>query len=214
MGGRPGAAARLILLLLSAVLAVSLIQRGAAAPSPVYDTDGHELSADADYYVLPAARDSEGGGGLTMAPNVFLCPLYVAQEADPLRRGFPVRLTPLHGHGGDRTVRVSFDVGVHFAAATTCVQTTEWHVSGRGDKHFPSDRRHVVTGPVLAPTTGGREKVFRVERHSHGYKLVWCGVPTECQDLGVYRDDRGRAWLTVSDQPHVVVFKKALPLPA
>ncbi|PAN39207.1 hypothetical protein PAHAL_7G227900 [Panicum hallii] len=212
MGG-PGAVR--LPLLLSVVLAASLY-RGAAAPSPVYDTDGHELSADADYYVLPAGQGSgSGGGGLTMAPNVFRCPLFVAQEADPLRRGFPVRLTPLHGHGGDRTVRVSFDVAVHFAAATTCVQTTEWHVAGRGDEDVSGARRHVVTGPVLAPTAGGRERVFRVEGHRHGYRLAWCGVPTECEELGVFRDDRGRAWLTVSDdQPHVVVFKKAPPVPA
>ena len=87
MGGVPGALRRHILLLLSVALAAISLYRGAAAPSPVYDTDGQELSADADYYVLPAAR---GGGGLTMAPNVFRCPLFVAQEADPLRRGFPV----------------------------------------------------------------------------------------------------------------------------
>ena len=213
MGGVPGAARRHILLLLSVALAAISLYRGAAAPSPVYDTDGQELSADADYYVLPAAR---GGGGLTMAPNVFRCPLFVAQEADPFRKGFPVRLTPLHGHGGDRTVRVSFDVGVHFAAVTTCVQTTEWHVAGRGDEGGGGARRHVVTGPVLAPTAGGRERVFRVEGHRHGYTLAWCGVPTECQDLGVFRDDRGRAWLTVADDqpPHVVVFKKTPPIPA
>jgi hypothetical protein len=212
----PAGAARLLLLLLP-VLAASL-SRGAAAPSPVYDTDGHELSADADYYVLPAPRGSGGGGGggLTMAPHTFQCPLFVAQEDDPLRWGFPARFTPLHGHGGDRTVRVSFDVAIHFAAVTTCVQTTEWHVAGQGDEPSPSGApRHVVTGPVLAPTAGGRERVFRVERHSHGYILVWCGVPTECEQLGVFRDDKGRAWLAVSDvEPHVVVFKKAPPVGA
>ncbi|CAL5015829.1 unnamed protein product [Urochloa decumbens] len=201
----PGAAR---LLLLSVLLAISL-SRGAAAPSPVYDTEGHVLSADADYYVLPAPHApgaGAGAGGLTLAPNVYQCPLFVAQEDDPLRPGFPVRFTPLHGHGGDRTVRVSFDVAVHFAAATTCVQTTEWHVA---EPFGSSGPRHVVTGPVQAPTAGGRERVFRVERHSHGYILVWCGVPTECEQLGVFRDDRDRAWLAVSEQPHVVVFQKA-----
>ncbi|CAN6235694.1 unnamed protein product [Urochloa humidicola] len=213
--GSGSGAARLLLLLLLSVLLVASLPRGGAAPSPVYDTDGRVLSADADYYVLPAPHAGGGGGGLTLAPNVYRCPLYVAQEDDPLRRGLPVRFTPLHGHGADRTVRVSFDVAVHFAAATTCVQTTEWHVAGRGDDEpSASGPRHVVTGPVLAPTAGGRERVFRVERHSHGYILVWCGVPTECEQLGVYRDDSGRAWLAVSDQPHVVVFKKAPPIPA
>ncbi|KAF8702769.1 hypothetical protein HU200_032600 [Digitaria exilis] len=207
-GPGPGTAHLLLLVFLS--VSLSLV---AAAPSPVYDTEGHALSADADYYVLPAGHES--GGGLTMAPGVFRpCPLLVAQEPDPHRRGFPVRFTPLHGHGGDRTVRVSFDVGVHFAAMTTCVQTTEWHVSG-GDEE---GRRQVVTGPVMDPTPAGREKVFRIERHSHGYILVWCGVPTSCQDLGVFRDDdTGHAWLAVSSgagQAHVVVFEKAPSIPA
>ena len=90
MVGGPSASRRhiLLLLLLSVAVAAVSLHHGAAAPSPVYDTDGQELSADADYYVFPAAG-RRGGGGLTMAPNVFRCPLFVAQEADPLRRGFP-----------------------------------------------------------------------------------------------------------------------------
>ncbi|KAJ1271953.1 hypothetical protein BS78_06G165800 [Paspalum vaginatum] len=204
MGSTRGARLLLLLLLLP-VLAISL-PRGAAAPSPVYDTEGHEVRADADYYVLPAPGAGGGGGGLTMAPNGLPCPLFVAQEADPLRKGFPVRLTPLQGR--DRTVRVGFDVGVHFDAVTTCVQTTEWHVSGDDDDTGP---RHVVTGPVQAPRPTGREKAFRVEKHSHGYKLVWCGNPTSCRDLGVFRyEGERRAWLGVTDdRAHVVVFKKA-----
>lgn len=207
------------LLVLLSVLAISLSSCGAAAALPVYDTDGHELSADADYYVLPAPpRGSGGGGGLTMAPKgLHPCPLFVAQETDPLRKGFPVRFAPLQQDqgGSDRAVRVSSDVGVHFAAATTCVQTTEWHVSGDGDGAAPrSGRRLVLTGPVLSSSPNGREKVFRVEKHSRGYKLVWCGgssASTSCQDLGVFRDDGDRrAWLgtTETDRAHAVVFQK------
>ncbi|ONM15798.1 kunitz trypsin inhibitor 1 [Zea mays] len=112
------------LLVLLSVLAISLSSCGAAAALPVYDTDGHELSADADYYVLPAPPRGSGGGGggLTMAPKgLHPCPLFVAQETDPLRKGFPVRFAPLQQDqgGSDRAVRVSSDVGVHFAAATT-----------------------------------------------------------------------------------------------
>ncbi|CAD6260227.1 unnamed protein product [Miscanthus lutarioriparius] len=216
-----------LLVLLSVLAAISL-SCGAAAALPVYDTDGHELSADADYYVLPAPRGSGGGGGgLTMAPNGLRCPLFVAQETDPLRKGFPVRFTPLPqqdqgGNANDRTVRVNSDVGVHFAAVTTCVQTTEWHVSGDGDAPAPllpsGRRRLVLTGPARSPSPNGREKVFRVEKHSRGgYKLVWCGAAgsgstSSCQDLGVVRDDGDRrAWLGTAetDRAHVVVFEKA-----
>ncbi|XP_062224846.1 alpha-amylase/subtilisin inhibitor-like [Phragmites australis] len=188
--------------LLLSLLAISLSCSSAALP-PVYDTDGHELSADASYYVLPAVRGR--GGGLTMATRVLPCPLFVAQETNELRRGFPVRFTPLQGGGAassDRTVRVSFDVRIHFDAVTTCVQTTEWYV---GDEPL-SGRRLVVTGPVLAPSPSGREKVFRVEKHGRGYKLVSCR--DSCQDLGVFRDV-GDVWFGASDPAHVVVFKKA-----
>ncbi|CAD6262986.1 unnamed protein product [Miscanthus lutarioriparius] len=215
-----------LLVLLSVLAANSLSSGAAAAALPVYDTEGHGLSADADYYVLPAPRGS--GGGLTMAPNGLRCPLFVSQETDPLRKGFPVRFTPLPqkeqqqgGNGDDRTVRVNSDVGVHFAAVTTCVQTTEWHVSGGGDAPaplLPSGRhRLVLTGPVRSPSPNGREKVFRVEKHGRGgYKLVWCGgaggSTSSCQDLGVFRDDGDRrAWLGTAetDRAHVVVFEKA-----
>ncbi|KAL6652346.1 hypothetical protein ACP70R_011271 [Stipagrostis hirtigluma subsp. patula] len=193
--------------LIVSLLAASLALSCGAAPPPVYDTDGHELSADADYYVLPATRGR--GGGLTMARDVLsACPLYVAQEADERRKGFPVRFTPqLGGGAGDRTVRVSTDVRVHFAAATTCVQTTEWHVPAGSDEQPPPRRHVVVTGPVRAPSTSGREKVFRVENYggaeAHTYKLVSCR--DKCQDLGVL----GGAWFGASDRAHVVVFKKA-----
>jgi hypothetical protein len=218
-----------LLVLLSVLAAISLSCGAAAAVLSVYDTDGHELSADADYYVLPAPRGSGngggGGGGLTMAPNGLRCPLFVAQETDPLRKGFPVRFTPLPQQGGnddDRTVRVASDVRVHFAAVTTCVQTTEWHVSGDGDAPAPllpsGRRRLVLTGPIRSPSPNGREKVFRVEKHGRGgYKLVWCGgaagsTSSSCQDLGVFRDDGDRrAWLGTAetDRAHVVVFEKA-----
>ena len=224
--GIPRAARLLVLVSVLAAISLSCGAAAAALP-PVYDTDGHELSADADYYVLPVPHGSGSGGGLTMAPNGLRCPLFVAQEADPLRKGFPVRFTPLPQQG-DRTVRVASDVGVHFAAVTTCVQTTEWHVSGDGDALatapapapvLSSGRRLVLTGPVRSPSPNGREKVFRVEKHGRGgYKLVWCGgaasgsTSSSCQDLGVFRDDGDRrAWLgtTETDRAHAVMFEKA-----
>uniref|UniRef100_A0A0E0KT10 Alpha-amylase/subtilisin inhibitor n=1 Tax=Oryza punctata TaxID=4537 RepID=A0A0E0KT10_ORYPU len=199
---------RLPLILLS-LLATSLFSCS-AAPPPVYDTDGHELSADKSYYVLPASPGH--GGGLTMAPRVFPCPLFVAQETDERRKGFPVRFTPWGGAGAassDRTIRVSTDVRIRFNAATICVQSTEWHV---GDEPLTGVRR-VVTGPVIGPSPSRRENAFRVEKYGGGgggYRLVSCR--DSCQDLGVSRDG-ARAWLGASQPAHVVVFKKARPSP-
>ncbi|BAF15277.1 alpha-amylase/subtilisin inhibitor precursor [Oryza sativa Japonica Group] len=194
---------RLPLILLS-LLAISF--SCSAAPPPVYDTEGHELSADGSYYVLPASPGH--GGGLTMAPRVLPCPLLVAQETDERRKGFPVRFTPWGGAAApeDRTIRVSTDVRIRFNAATICVQSTEWHV---GDEPLTGARR-VVTGPLIGPSPSGRENAFRVEKYGGGYKLVSCR--DSCQDLGVSRDG-ARAWLGASQPPHVVVFKKARPSP-
>ncbi|KAF0893449.1 hypothetical protein E2562_025246 [Oryza meyeriana var. granulata] len=187
-------------LILFSLLVISL-SCSAAPPPPVYDTDGHELIADESYYVLPASPGH--GGGLTMAPRVFPCPLLVAQETDERRKGFPVRFTPRGGGAPDKTIRLSTDVRIRFNAVTICVQTTEWHV---GDEPLTGARR-VVTGPVIGPSPSGRENAFRVEKYgAGGYKLVSCR--DSCQDLGVSRDG-ARAWLGASQPTHVVVFKKA-----
>jgi hypothetical protein len=195
----------IINLIVLSLLAISLSCSAAASP-PVYDTDGHELTSGASYYVLPAARGH--GGGLAMSRHGVRCPLYVAQNADETSRGLPVRFTPLQQGSGARassptTVRVSSDVGIHFHVLTTCVQTTEWHV---GDEHSGG---RVVTGPIRAASPSGREKVFRVEKLGRvGYKLVPC--VDKCQDLGVIRGGKG-VWLGSSGQAHEVVFKKAPP---
>ncbi|KAL5215650.1 hypothetical protein ABZP36_007051 [Zizania latifolia] len=194
-------------ILLLSILAVSLsCGRSAGPPPAVYDTDGHELSADATYYVLPAKPGH--GGGLTMAPRGPPCPLLVAQETDERRKGTPVRFSP-RGAGGspssttDRTIRVSTDVSIRFATVTFCLQSTKWYI---GDEPF-TGKRLVVTGPVISASPSGREDVFRLEKHGGaGYKLVSCR--DSCQDLGVSSDGPG-AWLGASQPAHIVVFEKA-----
>ncbi|KAK3144193.1 hypothetical protein QOZ80_4AG0309910 [Eleusine coracana subsp. coracana] len=202
-------------LLLLSLLAISLSCSGAAPPPPVYDTDGHELNSGDSYYVLPAVHGH--GGGLTMAPHMARCPLYVAQDPNELSLGVPVRFTtPAQQDGASTaasatTVRVSSDLSVYFYAETTCVQTTEWHLVG----HRSSTGPGVATGPVRDPNPSGREKVFRIEKAAGrvGYKLVSC--KDKCQDLGLVGSsaDTGRlVWLRASDQAHEVVFKKAPPV--
>ncbi|KAM0923752.1 hypothetical protein ACQ4PT_005289 [Festuca glaucescens] len=180
-------------------------------PPPVYDTDGHELRADTNYYVLPA--NSAHGGGLTMAPgHGRRCPLFVAQEPIGHGDGLPVRITLHGGAASDQIIRLSADVRIHFRAYTTCVQSTEWHI----DSELLFGRRHVITGPVREPSPTGRENAFRIKKYIGGaeareYKLMSCGGDgNSCQDLGVFRDGKGGAWFLGATEPyHVVVFKKA-----
>jgi hypothetical protein len=201
-------------LLLLCILAITALSCSADSP-PVYDTDGHELRADANYYVLPANRAH--GGGLTMAPgHGRRCPLFVVQEPSGHGDGFPVRIA-LHGGAGttppDQIIRLSADVRIQFRAYTTCVQSTEWSI----DSELLFGRRHVITSPAGDSSPGGRENAFRIEKYSgageeHEYKLMSCGGDGggSCQDLGVFRDGKGGAWFLGATEPyHVVVFKKA-----
>ncbi|XP_051218348.1 endogenous alpha-amylase/subtilisin inhibitor [Lolium perenne] len=202
-----------LLFLILSILATSTLSCISAdsSPSPVYDTDGHELRADANYYVLPANRAH--GGGLTMAPgHGRRCPLFVAQEPSGHGDGFPVRITPHGGAPSDQIIRLSTDVRIHFRAYTTCVQSTEWHI----DSELLFGRRHVITGPVTEPSPTGRENAFRIKKYigsseAREYKLMSCGGDgNSCQDLGVFRDGKGGAWFLGATEPyHVVVFKKA-----
>ncbi|KAM0860905.1 hypothetical protein ACQ4PT_046241 [Festuca glaucescens] len=199
------------LLLLLSILAIATLSCSSADSPPVYDTDGHELRADANYYVLPANRAH--GGGLTMAPgHGRRCPLFVAQEPSGHGDGFPVRITPHGGAPSDQIIRLSTDVRIHFRAYTTCVQSTEWHI----DSELLFGRRHVITGPVREPSPSGRENAFRIKKYigsaeAREYKLMSCGGDgNSCQDLGVFRDGKGGAWFLGATEPyHVVVFKKA-----
>ncbi|KAK1684276.1 hypothetical protein QYE76_045124 [Lolium multiflorum] len=198
-------------LLFLSILVISTLSCSSADISPVYDTDGHELRADANYYVLPANRAH--GGGLTMAPgHGRRCPLFVAQEPSGHGDGFPVRITPHGGAPSDQIIRLSTDVRIHFRAYTTCVQSTEWHI----DSELLFGRRHVITGPIREPSPSGRENVFRIKKYigsseAREYKLMSCGGDgNSCQDLGVFRDGKGGAWFLGATEPyHVVVFKKA-----
>jgi hypothetical protein len=200
-----------LLLFLLSILAISTLSCISADSSPVYDTDGHELRADANYYVLSANRAH--GGGLKMAPgHGRRCPLFVAQEPSGHGDGLPVRITPHGGAASDQVIRLSTDVRIHFRAYTTCVQSTEWHI----DSELLFGRRHVITGPVREPSPSGRENVFRIKKYigsseAREYKLMSCGGDgNSCQDLGVFRDGKGGAWFLGATEPyHVVVFKKA-----
>ena len=212
-------------LLLLAILATTTLSCSADFP-PVYDTDGNELRADANYYVIPANRAH--GGGLSMAPgHGRSCPLFVAQEPTGHGDGLPVRITPLGGAAAaaasDQIIRLSTNVRIEFRAATTCAQSTEWHI----DSELLFGRRHVITGPVRGSSPSGRENAFHIKKYSaaaeaHEYKLMSCGgdvgfeppsrTASSCQDLGVFRDGKGGAWFLGATEPyHVVVFKKAPP---
>ncbi|KAM0851102.1 hypothetical protein ACQ4PT_052652 [Festuca glaucescens] len=183
-------------------------------PPPVYDTDGHELRADTNYYVLPA--NSAHGGGLTMAPgHGRRCPLFVAQEPIGHGDGLPVRITLHGGAASDQIIRLSADVRIHFRAYTTCVQSTEWHI----DSELLFGRRHVITGPVREPSPTGREK--RVPHQEVYWRRGGARVQADVLRRGrelvpgfgeVFRDGKGGAWFLGATEPyHVVVFKRRRP---
>ncbi|EAZ31400.1 hypothetical protein OsJ_15531 [Oryza sativa Japonica Group] len=181
---------RLPLILLS-LLAISF--SCSAAPPPVYDTEGHELSADGSYYVLPASPGH--GGGLTMAPRVLPCPLLVAQETDERRKGFPVRFTPWGGAAApeDRTIRVSTDVRIRFNARDDLRAVHPIAISPRTGSRGP---RPLLPGPLTGPTPTGRKNRSPLKNTALGKN--W-GPAGNCAKTWAFQGTaRGRGWARAS----------------
>ncbi|KAL6633913.1 hypothetical protein ACP70R_026584 [Stipagrostis hirtigluma subsp. patula] len=170
------------LLPLLLLLAVSLPCIAGDATDPVFDTDGHELSSDAVYHVLPADRGT--GGGLGAASDKREpCRHFVAQEHNKDAAGIPVRFKLQNASAGG-VVNLSSNVTITFNVGSFCVDSQHWYIMNPSSK----SRRYVVAGKreshrYIPPA------VFRVERYIGGevgwYKLVWCSGEEACKELGL-----------------------------
>uniref|UniRef100_A0ACD5YWB5 Uncharacterized protein n=1 Tax=Avena sativa TaxID=4498 RepID=A0ACD5YWB5_AVESA len=172
----------------------------------VYDVEGKEITSDFDYYVLPANRGN--GGGLIYVPSGLRCLNFVAQESNNTRFGKPLLFTPLKA-SANFSIHLSSDVFIEFNEFNTfCTKRVDWHITNRLPESSPAQHQHVAAGNEDGVKSFG---VFRIEKHDAnmvGYKLVSCVGKTPCRDLGLfaYKD---KTWLTISDNPFMVVFKKA-----
>nr|GLL35922.1 kunitz trypsin inhibitor 2-like [Ipomoea trifida] len=89
---------KVILLSFLVALSVQLLCIEAQIISdPVLDSSGEEVLTGTDYNIVPAAGDTEGGGGLTLAsgPN-STCPHLVVQSPDASSNGFAVQFSSIN----------------------------------------------------------------------------------------------------------------------
>jgi hypothetical protein len=182
-----------------------------AQAQPIYDTDGHEVTKENFYSILPADPSMSGLCIYSVRLTPEDCRLFANIERCRPPRGDPVKVTPAEASGGS-VPRLSSDVLLSFNNDTwsLCMMSPQWHVVD----YFSTRQTHVITGHTLgAPVPEKTERTesfrFRVERHGNGYKLTSC-VRKLCRDLVLF-DYNGYRLLTVekdSRQPFVVVFKK------
>ncbi|EOA35721.1 hypothetical protein CARUB_v10020954mg [Capsella rubella] len=190
-------------LALTAVLATN-------AYGAVLDIDGNIIFRGS-YYVLPLIRGR--GGGLTLAGRGGeLCPLDIVQESSEVDEGIPVKFSNWRPRVGfvpeSEDLNIETDVG-----ATICVQSTYWRVG-----EFDEERKQyfVVAGPK--PEGFGQDSLksfFKIEKSGDdAYKFVFCprtwdSSCPKCSDVGVFVDELGVWRLALSDEPFLVMFKKA-----
>ncbi|XP_010536414.1 PREDICTED: miraculin-like [Tarenaya hassleriana] len=181
-----------------------------ATGTAVRDVDGDLLRPGVGYYVLPVLRGH--GGGLTLAGRGSeLCPLDIVQENSEVDDGIPVKFSGWTSRVG--FVPESEDLNIKTdVAATICIQSTYWWID-----EFDKQRKQwfVTTGNALRRS--GKESLrsfFKIVKSRNDYKFVFCPRDCEfcrpiCGDVGIFVDENGIRRLALSDQPFVVMFKKA-----
>ncbi|KAK7272612.1 hypothetical protein RJT34_29323 [Clitoria ternatea] len=188
----------LSLIIVTLVIATTTLAQSNNAP--VRDTKGHPIQRGKEYYIKPAITDS--GGPLTLVSRNKPCPLYVGQENSDASKGLPVIFTPFEKN--DDVVKVNRDFKIAFAAASVCVQSTEWKLDEKDPK---SGRRLIGTG---------NGSYFRIiETQFEGiYNIRWC--PTDvcpfckfnCGTAGGLREN-GKILFALDGNVLPVVFERA-----
>lgn len=173
------------------------------------DTDGHQLQSGTKYFILPL--QVRNGGGLALSAKDFACPFYVMQENLEVLNGLPLRFLPADTK--QQNIGLSSDLNIVFNAATICVQSTAWKLGGIDGN---TGRRYVMSnGAIGHPGADTLSSWFKIEKvgSGNGYKIVYCpsvcsSCKVVCGDIGVFNEN-GKRWLGMSDEPFVLVFKKA-----
>uniref|UniRef100_UPI0035F21CDE 21 kDa seed protein-like n=1 Tax=Durio zibethinus TaxID=66656 RepID=UPI0035F21CDE len=178
---------------------------------PVLDTDGDELRAGEQYYVVSAIWGG-GGGGLALGRLTNQqCPEIVVQRRSDLDNGIPVVFYNLDSN--DDTVRVSTDLNVEFVPIRDrlCLTSTVWKV----DNYDTSTGKWWVTtdGVIGNPGPHTLQSWFKIESGNLGYKFNFCPSVCEscitlCSDIGRYGND-GQMRLALAESGWPFVFKKA-----
>ncbi|XP_019200035.1 PREDICTED: kunitz trypsin inhibitor 2-like [Ipomoea nil] len=176
---------------------------------PVRDISGEEVLTGTDYNIVPAAGDTEGGGGgLTLAsgPN-STCPHLVVQSPDASSNGFAVQFSSINP--AFNNVQIPIDHNIKFSAVTTCVTSTVWRLNS---EEMSGQSIVTIGGEEGNPGRDTANNWFNVRRDGNAYKLNFCPIfcdDCSCGDLGILEVDGIRILAITNDKPLRVVFKKA-----
>jgi hypothetical protein len=146
---------------------------------PIYDTDGHELTKDNLYQILPADPKMNGlclfAGSLSPAD----CPLRAIIARCWSKRGNAVMVMPAEASGGS-VPRLSSDLLLTFNhTINKCMMQLQWYV----DDYFDTDQMHVTVGHTLGvpvPEKTDRTERFRFHAERHG---IFYNLPHITLDL-------------------------------
>jgi hypothetical protein len=146
-------------------------------------------------------------------PTGIRCLHFVSEERNEANLGTAVVFAPRNASFRP-AIRLSSDVFIEFNDLRSfCVDRLDWHLTSKSPNSFLGQHQHVAAGNE----DGVRHfAVFRVEKHDAkmaGYKIMSCFDKGSCKDLGLSADkdnaDKDKTWLTVSNKPYMVVFRKA-----
>uniref|UniRef100_A0ACD5YX81 Uncharacterized protein n=1 Tax=Avena sativa TaxID=4498 RepID=A0ACD5YX81_AVESA len=172
----------------------------------VYDIEGKELSSDFDYYILPANHGN--GGGLIYVPSGLRCLNFVAQESNETLPGTPVFIKPQKA-SADFSIGLSSNVFIEFNDLDSfCAKRLDWHITNKLPELLSGQRQHLAAGNEEGIKSFGLFQIVKHDANVVGYKLVSCVDKTPCRDLGLFAN-KDKTWLTISNNPLTVVFKKA-----
>ena len=199
-------------LLAFSIIFLAFICKTIAAPEPVLDISGKQVTTGVKYYILPVIRGK--GGGLAVAnhgENNQTCPLYVVQEKLEVKNGEAVTFTPYNAKQG--VILTSTDLNIKsFVTKTKCPQTQVWKLLKELTGVWFLATGGVEGNPSMA-TVGNW---FKIEKADKDYVLSFCPseackCQTLCRELGLFVDDKGNKHLALSDQipSFRVVFKRA-----
>ncbi|KAM3198637.1 hypothetical protein ACQJBY_073673 [Aegilops geniculata] len=179
----------------------------------VYDTEGEPLNSYNAYYVLPAKHVDDKLFLTTKRIHHHGCLYHVALESNMTIRT-NMEFTPLPPPPPPRDVNI---VPIHLSSdvwietndlSSLCAKMLPWHLTGQSPNSSLGSTQYVAAGNKEGTWS---PLVFRIERHGTdmtGYKLVVCANKGPCKDLGLHTYN-GNMWLTMSNEPFMVVFMKA-----
>jgi hypothetical protein len=200
----------LLVLVLSQLLTISLPSIAGETTQLVYDTDGHKLSRNTSYYILPAGQKT---GGFRLHMVLPFCMFFV----DHMQRNDTAEPVQIKSSSDDGAIALSSNVTIrfhNFESRLCKEESMHWYVTDSSSVPYFERHENVVAAGKINdddPQYIRPPSVFRIERFKdamEGYKLVWCADEGPSKDLGTFAY-RESDWLGASDSPLAVVFRKA-----